>query len=148
MPGPPRAVGAEMTDKDSLTPREAPQSKLLPCPFCGGRAELHETDWCTPPEYSVHCLNHKCRAWGGLGTNKAKTIAAWNRREKPVICYADIGDPPTGLQRDHARASGLNDHGDCVAIWINEGDLCTLMLEGRMKHFPIAREPDTRGEAT
>lgn len=30
---------------------------LLPCPFCGGEAFLHENDWCEPPEWVVQCGN-------------------------------------------------------------------------------------------
>lgn len=60
--------------------------------------------------------------------------------EKPIR-YADCGDPPTGFQRDHARSSGLYNEGDCVLIWINEGDLCDLMLEGRARHFPLPTLP-------
>ena len=63
-------------------------SNLLPCPFCGGEAELH----CDLDIYAVICS--KCGAWGATvddwheGDNAAKdAIAAWNRRADaaPVV---------------------------------------------------------------
>jgi hypothetical protein len=53
------------------------------------------------------------------------------------IRIAECGDTPTEAQRDHARASGLYNEGDCVLVWINEGDLCDLALKGRVRMYPL-----------
>lgn len=54
--------------------------KLLPCPFCGGEAEIYNVGigW-----YRVHCADYDC-----IGSNAAKimstredAVRVWNRRE-------------------------------------------------------------------
>lgn len=49
--------------------------KLLPCPFCGGKAEFRSGSSTTP--------YIRCRECGGRtksSRNRANLIAAWNRR--------------------------------------------------------------------
>ena len=49
---------------------------LLPCPFCGVTPkDVHECDYCEPPEYHVICL---CRH--SKSKTPAEAIAAWNTR--------------------------------------------------------------------
>lgn len=48
--------------------------KLLPCPFCGGEAELDE--YCG--KYVVFCTNEKCN-WHNT---EAEAIEAWNTRHE------------------------------------------------------------------
>ena len=59
---------------------------LLPCPFCGGRAVLHESrDWIGA--YSLYCA--QCGATVGeddsppfeYGTTAEQAVATWNRRD-------------------------------------------------------------------
>ena len=55
-------------------------SELLPCPFCGGEAEMcHVTQLWEPRDaYWVKCKN--CRISGTHHTTEAEAIAAWNSR--------------------------------------------------------------------
>lgn len=55
---------------------------LLPCPFCGGEAELH----CNSDEtlYGVYCPSCGAQtAHEGFATDQ-EAVAAWNRRPEPV----------------------------------------------------------------
>lgn len=59
--------------------------QLLPCPFCGGEAALHENDWCEPPMQSAYCLNvYDCGVHGREMPTVKEAIAAWNRRHPPA----------------------------------------------------------------
>jgi hypothetical protein len=52
------------------------ETELLPCPFCGGEAEIIRC--------SVHCNNPACEAQPfTAGQSEAEAIAAWNRRASP-----------------------------------------------------------------
>jgi len=63
--------------------------QLLPCPFCGGKAELHhvdayEDDYGDMPEHWwIGCENQKCLmlVQTGLFLDKEKAIEAWNTRK-------------------------------------------------------------------
>jgi Lar family restriction alleviation protein len=56
---------------------EQEQVQLLPCPFCGGEADILKaaTNIC---DYWVTCAN--CGADGPWKDTRAETIAAWNTR--------------------------------------------------------------------
>jgi len=60
---------------------EAEEDKPLPCPFCGGEAEVVEASRLVMPRGTfVQCKN----CWAFVAGFKTKTdaIAAWNRRMK------------------------------------------------------------------
>ena len=103
------------------------KAALLPCPFCGGEAELREWDW--PYErFQVRCSVCKTAAKTRLSTRE-KAIAAWNTRqlvpreaveaEKLALALADAeaeyrrfyqahgaGDMRTGRAWDKMRRRG------------------------------------------
>lgn len=59
--------------------------ELLPCPFCGGPAEIIEADEAGPSAYAVQCQTRGCEASSrvafALGDDVAGILAdAWNRR--------------------------------------------------------------------
>ena len=57
--------------------------KLLPCPFCGGEAELMRFPKCDR-KYVVICENKQCMASvGNYSYTKEEAIKAWNTR-KPM----------------------------------------------------------------
>ena len=65
-----------MTEHDGLER----SSELLPCPFCGGKAEFRSGSSTTP--------YIRCRECGGRtksSRNRANLIAAWNRRTNHVL---------------------------------------------------------------
>lgn len=51
----------------------APNSKLLPCPFCGDEPEI-----CRTQVFWVKCTNCECETAGSVSIRGA--IAIWNRR--------------------------------------------------------------------
>ena len=72
-------------------PPDDPEIKqLLPCPFCGGKAELHhedayEDDYGDMPEHWwIGCNNNSCQltVCTGLFLSKEKAIIAWNTRKR------------------------------------------------------------------
>jgi len=57
---------------------------LLPCPFCGGRAEMNHGGF---GEFFVTCANDNCGGRLGTGiwfTTVAQAIDVWNRRVQPT----------------------------------------------------------------
>lgn len=56
-------------------------SKLKPCPFCGGKACTLIDEEGYTPQYSVQCQN--CKIETLAFDKKAEAIAAWNKRTNP-----------------------------------------------------------------
>lgn len=52
------------------------ENKLMPCPFCGGRAEVHKNLF--SQTYSVECK--KCTAKVTGCETSGKAFEMWNRR--------------------------------------------------------------------
>lgn len=73
-------------------------SELLPCPFCGGKAEIHPSnDWdakFTGATFFAWC--DKCETRGDYYNTEAEAIAAWNTRAERIchIEYPYYGDAP------------------------------------------------------
>jgi hypothetical protein len=63
---------------------------LLPCPFCGGDAELREWDW-PYVRFQCRCAKCKCQARARMA-DKAEAIAAWNTRPTPATGIAEAVD--------------------------------------------------------
>ena len=59
---------------------------LLPCPFCGGKAEQHShqngnpSGWEYDCDHWVCCETEDCVVHVGMCETPAEAIAAWNRR--------------------------------------------------------------------
>jgi hypothetical protein len=77
--------------------------ELLPCPFCGGRAELQHTpaEFCEvdgtvePSAYNVYCFAESCgyRVVLARGHDTAElAAAAWNRRDGAAACEGREGE--------------------------------------------------------
>ena len=75
--------------------------KLLPCPFCGGEAEIHETYDMETNEvdgYFVWCNNKECECRPETNTcfTEAEAVAAWNTRDdrtcKEIVRCRDCVD--------------------------------------------------------
>ena len=63
-----------------------PETKLKPCPFCGGKAYIHDAI-CDDGAYLftfVQC--HTCKANIEGFSSKEKAIEAWNRRTENGRC--------------------------------------------------------------
>ena len=57
-------------------------SELLPCPFCGGEAEIMHLPAVEPSaQWHIHCANRDCEVDPFLWrSTEAEAIAAWNSR--------------------------------------------------------------------
>ena len=69
-------------------------SRLLPCPFCGGAAELvvDDNDLDYPDKVNVWCVNSHC--WGSnSGSDIDDAIAKWNKREPKAVLGKTIVRP-------------------------------------------------------
>ena len=65
----------------------ATQGELLPCPFCGGPAEV-ESKRCG---WRVHCIKPSCYTAGPYPDDctEAEAITAWNQRTGQLVAVAD-----------------------------------------------------------
>ena len=72
-------------------------TELLPCPFCGGEAEIHPSnDWdvkFTGSTYFAWC--DKCETRGDYYNTEAEAIAAWNTRAERT-CRMELTDLNSG----------------------------------------------------
>ena len=59
------------------------ETKLLPCPFCGGEARVYQHPFLGT--WSAYCTNNNdCGASIRDGNTKEDVIKAWNRRVPPT----------------------------------------------------------------
>lgn len=91
-------------------------SELLPCPFCGGEAEMHYdangSKW-------VACENRECAIQPYLYRTKrteAEAIAAWNTRYERTCRQEERGWSTEG---DHARVWLTCGH-DCMVETVQD----------------------------
>lgn len=77
---------------------------LLPCPFCGGEAELVRN---SSGSYFVRCADRQCSAKTRLfHENENGARASWNRRAERTCRVVRSGEPSaTGVPRER-RCSG------------------------------------------
>lgn len=75
-------------------------TKLLPCPFCGGEAELTGFN---APEYWVWCPS--CKASTGAHTGKENAIEAWNTRAERTCKVIEMHEHVTMDEPDIAELS-------------------------------------------
>ena len=55
--------------------------KLMPCPFCGGEAEVISKNACLNVRYSALCKDKKCIGRGHKTYGaRLQAISAWNKR--------------------------------------------------------------------
>lgn len=74
------------------------KAELMPCPFCGGKADYFANGSVSHPDIIVHriaCHGVECETqpWTGWRASEEEVIAAWNHRA--LSCAAE-----TGTQRD------------------------------------------------
>lgn len=78
-------AAAHRFDEERRAAMTGNRTTLLPCPFCGGEAELHPTydmDTNEVDGWFVWCDNGTCECKPETGQffTEAEAIAAWNRR--------------------------------------------------------------------
>lgn len=71
------------------------ENKLLPCPFCGGKPNIHHDDeegayWVICPECGAKTLTHYYSLYNEMAEKYA--ISVWNRRASPA-------NPPLTLEQ-------------------------------------------------
>jgi len=93
------------------------EAKLIPCPFCGGEAQIEKTvPHLNPTQYFGHCLT--CRIESDLYDTEEEAIKAWNKR----VAFEDgglVGELVDVLEKE--------------AILISEAILSTPTGESRNK---------------
>lgn len=119
-------------------------SALLPCPFCGGEAEIEQS--ISGTVWTVWCPHKACYADAEVrGDTEPAAIAAWNRRaegwmpietaprDKPIIVYQD------GEQAVVTWMTALEDGAGDWIIWRRVGSdaLAVRMPEPtHWRHLP------------
>lgn len=100
---------------------------LLPCPFCGGSAEI-EYSCLVPFEYSAFCVD--CGIMPPTSGNKQVAISVWNTRPAP----------PIGRCKDCANTTPGEDV-------LNHKDVIVCTVYGhRVEEDGLCREFEPKGE--
>lgn len=81
-------------------------TKLLPCPFCGGQPKVGETNSCVPGmEDCGYAYVECCVVHVHSSESVEETIAIWNRRHGPALLARQEGeDGPFLTQLDRLKA--------------------------------------------
>ena len=97
----------------------APETEMLPCPFCGGQAYISEFSGITGTHFYAHCVDETCPAfivepycgW----SRKIEAIAAWNTRA-PVASPAPDSEALAGYRAAAAyvAADSWDGCSDCI----------------------------------
>ena len=122
----------------------APGPRLLPCPFCGGKASLMRRD---DVDWEAWC--RRCYA-NVTGNDEAQTCAAWNRRAAPpreqlakalerlVLSLDGLLNDAEGYDKSCVRAAFLGTKGeppfDGLPAWKRE-DLLATELGARAAYY-------------
>lgn len=98
-----------MSDNPAMTDT----TKLLPCPFCGGKAELNtwgnDRDGC----HVAKVICDSCSASADSFETQDQAIAAWNRRASPS---PDLSAENARLREALEDIVEAHDRGDRIAI--------------------------------
>lgn len=76
-------------------------AELLPCPFCGGKAEVEQIPSATWDKFVAHCKSSKCIAFyigycdEGIYDTRTKAIEAWNTRTPQKLNHNSLCETET-----------------------------------------------------
>lgn len=89
------------------------ESGLLPCPFCGGEAQLEiSANVFGERRFRVYCTGGICGARIGLRESMTEAVSAWNRRPDASACCAG-SSPCRGAEAPvHANSIALEEADD------------------------------------
>ena len=83
-------------------------TKMLPCPFCGGKAHI----WNSGYFYNGKCYKCGCTLSGNGYVTEAEAIEAWNTRADTATLYED-GFYLHGRKFVSERTCRMTDRGEC-----------------------------------
>ena len=65
------------------------KTKMLPCPFCGGKADAEEAqNWSGVKDWSAYCSDENCpmeSVWTSGFNTEEEAIKVWNTRHSVTI---------------------------------------------------------------
>lgn len=98
-------------------------SELLPCPFCGGEAEMLTAESMNGG-YLFGIMCNDCRSRGDVYDTEAEAIAAWNTRAElgsgTCECIAEYAESPI----------------DGKKIVLHRCSACYELMRPHMRHCP------------
>ena len=87
------------------------KSELLPCPFCGGEAEILTAE-SMHGGYLSGIMCNDCRSRGDVYDTEAEAIEAWNTRAETATLY-EYGFYLNGKKFVPERTCRMTDRGEC-----------------------------------
>ena len=143
---------------------EPSDTQLLPCPFCGGKAEITAAEECGPQAYVVACTEPMC-----LSSSKVifalkddvtdQLVESWNKRTRSIQRSYDEETPVDLPNLRHgapvrvvnavapllAALKTIVEAGDCTVESLREGRAAIARAEGFTKDWCLnmaAKEGD------
>lgn len=105
------------------------ETKLKPCPFCGGEVEMSSEKVDAIREvYNFHCDNCDMVTFYDFPNDREKTIKTWNTRKPIDDILAELSE-----RKVQSRAAGVE-----MSLSSGIGEITDKMMYGRFLGFDAA----------
>lgn len=114
--------------------RSGGQPVLLPCPFCGGRAEIAEIETEDLPLWLGECQEPPCEAVAPVRPTRDEAIAAWNTRQptQSDVLHKTVRDKLVEFYSTGATAARMNKETP-LYVFDAGADIILAAMQGQSK---------------